>query len=985
MGPVDLEVLFDRFRRHGDSAALAEVFDRTAPEVLRVAMHLAASAAEAEDLVQSTFLAAIESAESFDRTRPLVPWLLGILANLARKAEQSRRRQPDHGRLSRPRQQAPDEAAEHRELSAELARVIDGLPEPYRGVLVLHLKNELSATEIAYALGRSPGTVRSQISRGMQLVRQALPASLAGALLVAPVRGLAAIRTVVVTRSAALAAAKVAGITGALAMKKTTALVLGLALLVTTPFLVNSSRTPSDEHAGDAVAPLTATVSKPKDAADVVQSTRNTDSGERRETAARPSERFGSAVVRLRWSDDGTPVIHRGVRVYAWDAPNPRFHAAFGRTDEQGLFHARRLHPGRAAVYVSNSNSGGTRDVVAGENPVLEFTVERVGRVTGRVVDAGGRPAPGAEIWVYDNSSYNECYLAGASGADGSYSLEVGARGGISARKPGHAPSYVQDFRVQKGGTEQLELHLRGGAATVVGTVRNAAGQPMSGVHVLVGRESTPIAPLPGGKQRTEAPGQLTSTASDGTFRVEGVAPGIVPVQARATGYGPWASKPLRLAPGQTAELAIVLREAVVVSGHVRDTFGNPIVKAWVGSGAFAGFGSSRAHCDASGKYRLQGLTPNALVRAGVYGGGRDTKKLEAEPGQTLTWDPVLNTGRRIHGRVVDEFGAPLAGWSVNVDEGKKTFGLTQTDASGRFAINNREDIDYHLEVRKPDCDYPVLIRDRVRPRTDPLVLTVPAAAMPSSYVVGRIVDGRGKLLPETRLTAFLERTRSAPWLQVGDVSGRFRFGPWPAGRYRMSVQAKDYPELDLGTVELEPGKTRDLGMIRLLPPGFVRVTATDEFGKPLAHAYYSVDTVMDMHRSAHYWGEFNGKVRVGPLAPGKYLLQVKCRNLLATRFVEVRSGHTTELTLHARATVKRRLFFVVGKTAAPATVEVLVRDEQGTPVDFMGAVPRDGATACQLRLPPGKYRIEATTEGGLTATRTVELGVEKPLTVALK
>ena len=54
--------LFLRWRDRGDAAALAELFDRTAPELLRLALHLCRHAVDAEDVLQATFLAAIESA-----------------------------------------------------------------------------------------------------------------------------------------------------------------------------------------------------------------------------------------------------------------------------------------------------------------------------------------------------------------------------------------------------------------------------------------------------------------------------------------------------------------------------------------------------------------------------------------------------------------------------------------------------------------------------------------------------------------------------------------------------------------------------------------------------------------------------------------------------------------------------------------------------------------------------------------------------------
>src|SRR5687768_7797638 len=80
----DLESLFDRFRHHGDVAALTRVFDAAAPELIAVARWMTRHASGAEDLVQQTFLTAIERRESFDSRRNLLPWMLGILASHAR-------------------------------------------------------------------------------------------------------------------------------------------------------------------------------------------------------------------------------------------------------------------------------------------------------------------------------------------------------------------------------------------------------------------------------------------------------------------------------------------------------------------------------------------------------------------------------------------------------------------------------------------------------------------------------------------------------------------------------------------------------------------------------------------------------------------------------------------------------------------------------------------------------------------------------------
>jgi DNA-directed RNA polymerase specialized sigma24 family protein len=95
MSDSDPERDFLRFRARHEPAALARVFDATAPKLLLLAAHLARDASSAEDLVQVTFLAALKDADSYDARRPLMQWLAGILAHRAsdlRRAKDCARR-----------------------------------------------------------------------------------------------------------------------------------------------------------------------------------------------------------------------------------------------------------------------------------------------------------------------------------------------------------------------------------------------------------------------------------------------------------------------------------------------------------------------------------------------------------------------------------------------------------------------------------------------------------------------------------------------------------------------------------------------------------------------------------------------------------------------------------------------------------------------------------------------------------------------------
>lgn len=201
---------------------MAELFDRTAPTLLRVACHVARDLASAEDLVQQTFVTAIERWSRFDASRPVLPWLLGILANHSRNARRRVVRAGDLEALPALEPVASGggvvAAAGLRELDGIVQRELDRLAEPYREVAILTLRHQLKPAEIARALGRSPGSVRVQLHRALEQLRQRLPRSCSMASLVAPSllselgRGLAAVRASVVDAASEAAVGVASGV-----------------------------------------------------------------------------------------------------------------------------------------------------------------------------------------------------------------------------------------------------------------------------------------------------------------------------------------------------------------------------------------------------------------------------------------------------------------------------------------------------------------------------------------------------------------------------------------------------------------------------------------------------------------------------------------------------------------------------------------------------------------------------------------------------
>ena len=189
---------FSQFRRTGDPAALTAVFDQVAPELLLLGRHLAQGQAEAEDLVQETFLIAIRKARRWDERRPVVPWLTGILTREARRTQRRGGRAIDAERLRQPAAESGERVALDTEIRGHVESALGRLPRRYADVVRSALLQGEEPAGIAARLGLAPGTVRVQLHRGLALLRSALPAgiSLGAAAVLAP-RGLAAVREAV--------------------------------------------------------------------------------------------------------------------------------------------------------------------------------------------------------------------------------------------------------------------------------------------------------------------------------------------------------------------------------------------------------------------------------------------------------------------------------------------------------------------------------------------------------------------------------------------------------------------------------------------------------------------------------------------------------------------------------------------------------------------------------------------------------------------
>ncbi|MCA8971176.1 MAG: sigma-70 family RNA polymerase sigma factor [Planctomycetes bacterium] len=177
---------FVRFLDSGDPDAFTEFYRSATPVLLRHANKQIRDARSAAEIVQDCFAIAIEQRQRFDRTQPVLPWMIGILKNRVRVhwRDERRRHEPlDAPSVASDQSGVEESHAERRELVDVARRAIAGLPESYRVPVALRFLEGRSIEEIARELEANTSTVRTGLSRGVALLRDAMPADLIGAAL----------------------------------------------------------------------------------------------------------------------------------------------------------------------------------------------------------------------------------------------------------------------------------------------------------------------------------------------------------------------------------------------------------------------------------------------------------------------------------------------------------------------------------------------------------------------------------------------------------------------------------------------------------------------------------------------------------------------------------------------------------------------------------------------------------------------------------
>lgn len=159
----------------GDAGAFAALYDRHAPRLLGFLTRMLGERAEAEDVLQVTFLQVWRRAVQFDPGRAGAAAWLHVVAR-SRATDVLRRRRPvvSADAATEDASASPDTRLAQEDTREDVERALKHLPENQRSAIRLAFYAGMTHVQIADRLSVPLGTVKTWIRRGMHQLKSLL-------------------------------------------------------------------------------------------------------------------------------------------------------------------------------------------------------------------------------------------------------------------------------------------------------------------------------------------------------------------------------------------------------------------------------------------------------------------------------------------------------------------------------------------------------------------------------------------------------------------------------------------------------------------------------------------------------------------------------------------------------------------------------------------------------------------------------------------
>ena len=153
-----------------NTSAIETVLDIYGNAILRLAYSYLHNMSDAEDILQDTLIKYMQSSPAFLTESHKKAWLLHVAANLSKN-------KIDYNKIRETDELEETLVAEEREDLSFVWEAVKALPEKYREVLHLYYQEGYPTKEISKILNRNESSIRSDLKRGREALKQVLKAA----------------------------------------------------------------------------------------------------------------------------------------------------------------------------------------------------------------------------------------------------------------------------------------------------------------------------------------------------------------------------------------------------------------------------------------------------------------------------------------------------------------------------------------------------------------------------------------------------------------------------------------------------------------------------------------------------------------------------------------------------------------------------------------------------------------------------------------
>ena len=516
-------------------------------------------------------------------------------------------------------------------------------------------------------------------------------------------------------------------------------------------------------------------------------------------------------------------------------------------SDDDGSFSFDKLVARSYALTAESGDLVGgpiTYKLTATSDPVV-LRLSEGATVVATIVDESKRPIAGARVRAHDMG--DRTITTDAKGVAVLKPVRPGYVA-VQAIADGFAPSIGYATVGSAGAKATLTLTLHQGYA-VAGRVIDEAGKPIAKAKVYTagGEWNGDWTPEDAGEEDSRG-SHDTLTDNKGEFRFRALGNGAHVLIASDGEHAPGRT-PITIDGRPLTGVEIVMKQGGTIAGRVVDKDGKPapfvpVRVAGTGNRMWS-LGRRQAISDKDGKFEVRGLVRTKLqVRAESDKAASGIVQVDlTQSGEKKDLELVLDVVGTIAGVVVDDTGAPVPEVLVNafpdILGGASIDALaladmssTTTDGAGKFTIAGLPDGAYKLWAARGRATGQEWGQHGTSAKTGDanVRLTLPAT--------GQLI---GKLVIEGGDAPKLARVHLGYQAPVPVENGAFTVKELTPGKYYLTIRGPEFAELHVPGVEITPGKTTDLGTLKVTRGRRLTGKVLDSKGSPVANAKVKV------------------------------------------------------------------------------------------------------------------------------------------------